>query len=141
MSRAYIERTLICCCLIFRTFSSACMDSTRKCLRRVLSIPFGIAFVAYKRAPWAPKGPWARRAPAREARVRPCARAARAAPWAPWPPLGPWALFLGPLAHPWARPGLLGITETALRGDCAASKLRCGETALRANGSAGKRGA
>ena len=46
---------------------------------------------------------------------------------------------MGPLAHPWARPGLLGRTETALRENCAASKLRCEETALRANGSAGAR--
>ena len=79
------------------------------------------------------------------------AQGARRAPWPEGPegPFGsfgppalwPWAFNMGPLAHPWARPGLLGIVETALRGDCAASKLRCGETALRANGSAGKRGA
>ena len=115
------ERTLICCCLIFRTFSSACMDSIRKCFRRVLSIPFGIAFVAYKRAPWAPKGPRGPKGPL--------------VPWALWP----WAFCMGPLAHPWARPGLLGRTETALRENCAASKLRCEETAVRANGSAGAR--
>ena len=42
---------------------------------------------------------------------------------------------------PGARPGLLGIIETALRENCAASKLRCEESALRANGSAGMRGA
>ena len=54
-------------------------------------------------------------------------------------PLWPWAFCMGPLAHPWARPGLLGRTETALRENCAASKLRCEETALRANGSAGAR--
>ena len=75
-------------------------------------------------------------------------------PGGPKGPLGPLALgpplgglgdpslgsqALGPT--PGARPGLLGITETALRENCAASKLRCGETALRANGSAGKRGA
>ena len=56
-------------------------------------------------------------------------------PWALWP----WAFCMGPLAHPWARPGLLGRTETALRENCAASKLRCEETAVRANGSAGAR--
>ena len=35
----------------------------------------------------------------------------------------------------------MALKETALREDCAASKLRCEETALRANGSAGMRGA
>ena len=68
-------------------------------------------------------------------------------------PLGPWARATlggpggpffgvpGPGSHPWARPGLLGMTETALRENCAASTLRCEETALLANGSAGMRGA
>ena len=94
MSRAYIERTLICCCLIFRTFSSACMDSIRKCFRRVLSIPFGIAFVAYKRSP---RGPGARRAPARAARASARARAQRASARAPPPaPLGPLLWVPGP---------------------------------------------
>ena len=69
-----------------RTFSSACIDSIRNSVRRVLSIPFGKAFVAYKRSPSAPKGPRGPKGPsARAARVRP-----RAAPWAPGaPPLGP----------------------------------------------------
>ena len=50
--------------------------------------------------------------------------------------------YRGPLGSPpGARPGLLGIIEAALRENCAASKLRCEETALRANGSAGMRGA
>ena len=61
-------------------------------------------------------------------------------PLAPLPgPLGP--LHWGPWSPPGARSGLLGITNTALRENCAASKLRCEEIALRANGSAGMRGA
>ena len=102
MSRAYIERTLICCCLIFRTFSSACMDSIRKCFRRVLSIPFGIVFVAYKRAPWAPKGHRGPKGPrARSARPPVRARSARPPVRRPLPPLGP----LGPILWvPWSPP-------------------------------------
>ena len=48
---------------------------------------------------------------------------------------------MGPRAPKAPCPGLLGITQTALRENCAASTLRCEETALLANGSAGMRGA
>ena len=56
-----------------------------------------------------------------------------------WRGGGAWGGLLG--SSPGARPGLLGIIEAALRENCAASKLRCEETALRADGSVGMRGA
>ena len=109
-----------------------CMDSIRDSFRCVLFIPLGIAFVAYKRPPWAPKGPKGPEGP-----LGPNAQRAEG----PFGPLGP--LALGPLYRalgpPLGPPRLLGRRETALRENCAASKLRCEETALRANGSAGAR--
>ena len=42
---------------------------------------------------------------------------------------------------PGARPGVQGITTTAPRINCAASKLRCEKIAHKPNGSAGRRGA
>ena len=94
--------------------------------------------------PTAPMGPRAPKAP--------YPRGGEGPPWAHGPrtlrcvkagPRAPkGALLWGPRGPtPGARPGLLGIIETALRENCAASKLRCEETALRANGSAGMRGA
>ena len=76
--------------------------------------------------PTAPMGPGAPKGPLR------CVKVGGVGGAFLWGPRGP---------TPGARPGLLGITETALRENCAASKLRCEETALRANGSAGMRGA
>ncbi len=95
--------------------------------------------------PTAPMGPGAPKGPLRCVKVG--GMGGWGAGWVPggggWGPGPPWGPFLwGPRGPtPGARPGLLGITETALRENCAASKLRCEETALRANGSAGMRGA
>ena len=91
------------------------MDSIRISFRCALSIPLGIAFVAYKRPPLGPEG-----AQGPEGPLGPKGPKGPLVPWALWP----WAFCMGPLAHPWARPGLLGIAETALRENCAARELR-----------------
>ena len=89
--------------------------------------------------PTAPMGPRAPKAPSPGPRGP--EGALRCVKAGPGPPRGPFFGVPGVPPTPGARPGLLGIVETALRQNCAASKLRCEETALRANGSAGMRGA
>ena len=111
-------------------------------LRYQKSIPFGIASESSQWPPWAPRAP---KAPSPGGPKGPLGPGAPKGPLGPWATLGgpggPFFGVPGPGSHPWARPGLLGIIETALRENCAASELRCEETALRANGSAGMRGA
>ena len=67
----------ICILITFELFSTK--------LFPYIAIPFGIALLAYKRAPGAPKGP---KGPLRG----PLAQRARRALWSLWPlgPLGPW---------------------------------------------------
>ena len=96
----------------FPYISSACMHSIRKCFRRVLSIPFGIAFVAYKRAQGARRAPGRRRRPplgpegAQGTRRTP-------RPKGPLVPLAAWTPW--PLASPWAHPTLLGVGRARAR--------------------------
>ena len=94
------------------------------------TLPFGIASELSQQ----PLGPLALAAPkapcARAARARPCAREARAPRRrARSARVRPWV----PPRVPGARPGLQGIATTALRINCAASKLRCEKAAREPN--------
>ena len=119
-------------------FSILCVLYRAMCLQVSFNVRSSVSFklpslnsIRYLLNPGGPKGPPGPRGP--EGALR-CVKAGPRAPKGAllWGPRGP---------TPGARPGLLGIIETALRENCAASKLRCEETALRANGSAGMRGA